>query len=642
MKNRNVSFVFKILPMAVIATGGFLSNASAASRIEGSIDISTHANSDVWSYATADCDSFKCNQLQGFTMTDNTLVFYNMPSGNNDYGKGTLRGFTGTNFGSEISNSPSLRTYAHGNDMTYKPSAKEIFVSNGNQKIYVLNSSTLAQKKQLNIEPGIVSLGYDEVDDRFILTQTDGNNGYNFWFNTLSNDQFTRINGTSIAETFGTHGTLNVGQGMEYYKGYIYQTEDNWDSELDGAPGGEVGYINVYKAKLKSDGKTPDKGFGTKVATYYINAKQLGEIESISFRNDKAYLGFADTTNNVTRFTSFNSSVIEQPFENLIYKFVDNANYTSIVITSNDTQLAAKEGWTLSSNGYSLTKTVKRATLGGKTVAIYDRYGNRANVTYESHTNNKYGKTYTLSFDLNGGSGSINSKTCRTSNTSNSCDIIIPSTVPTKTGYTFVGYSNKKSDTAASYYAGGNITISSDKTIYAIWSENEPTPTPPSPEPGDTGEVTWMQEQKHTMGDSKNLILRIDYPKSKFVSLSIDGAVVSADYYGVSSGSTIITIDYNYVDMLDAGEHNVVVSFENSININTTFTTEEPPVEPDDSEDTNDSETDVLPPDTGAMYDAGGGAYGNCLIGISILVFIGVLTGEITRKAKVSEKIQFK
>lgn len=65
--------------------------------------------------------------------------------------------------------------------------------------------------KPLVVDPGIVSLGYDEVDDRFILTQTNGSGGYNFWFNTFSNNKFTRIDGTSIAEVFGTHGTLNTG-----------------------------------------------------------------------------------------------------------------------------------------------------------------------------------------------------------------------------------------------------------------------------------------------------------------------------------------------------------------------------------------------------------------------------------------------
>ena len=636
MKNKNVPVIFKILPMTVFVAGGFLSNASAASRIDGSIDISTYANNGVWSYAAANCDSFKCNQLQGFTVTDDALVLYNMPSGNDSYGKGTLRGFTGANYSSEKSGSPFIREYFHGNDMTYKPSTKEVFVSNGSKKIYVLNDSSLAEKtsKPLVVDPGIVSLGYDEVDDRFILTQTNGSGGYNFWFNTFSNNKFTRIDGTSIAEVFGTHGTLNTGQGMEYYKGYIYQTEDNWDSELEG----EVGYINVYKAKLKSDGKTPDKGFGTKVATYYINAKDLGEIESISFRNDKAYLGFADVTNNVARFTSFNANVIGQSFGQPTYKFVDNADYTSVVITSNDTQLAANDGWTLSSDGYSLTKTVKRATLGGKTVAVYDRYGNRADVTYESHTNNKFGKTYTLTFDLNGGSGSMTTKTCRTSTSSGKCDIIIPSTEPTRAGYSFVGYSDKKSDASAKYFAGGSITISGNKTIYAIWSESEPAP---SPEPGDTGEVSWIQEQTHIMGESKNLVFRIDYPKNKFVSLSIDGAVVPTIYYGVSSGSTIVTIDYDYIDTLDAGTHNVVASFE-GVTVNTTFTTEEPVVPDDPATPDESSSEDVLPPDTGAMIGIGGGANGAYLIGASVLLVVSVITGEIVRRAKVNKKIQFK
>ncbi len=1073
MKNKNVSVIFKTLPVMLLIAGGFLFNVNAespaenindiqTSRINGSINITSSAKKNLNTYTSEDCGGgYICNQLQGFTVTNDALVFYNA-SGVSTYGKGSLRGYTGTDttFDTKISGTPFIREYNHGNDMTYKPSTNEIFVSEGGKPIHILNGSDLAEKSTFRV-PGIVSIGYDEVDDKFILTQNNGNDEYYFTFFTLINNSFTKIDIPTIHEEFGSHPggseTLNVGQGMEYYKGYIYQTEDNWDSSLSSDCASnpyttcEVGYINVYKAKLKSDGTT-DNDYGKKVATYYINALELGEIESISFRNGRAYLGFAhadygENNTGITRFTNFNASVIEQGFSQPTYSFIDNANSTSIVVTSTDTQLADKNGWVLSEDGYTLTKTKNENTISGTNTSICDRYGNCTSITYD-HTNENFGKEftltfdsnggegtvaaqtcfapngscevtipstkptktgyrllgwgdkatnttasmkagdkvtltanktvyaiwapvyklsfglnegtadissqtcypsstngsctvtvptvipkkdgyyflgwirsgdneniitggaelslteslklyalwapiytvsfdmnggegtidpaschpngtsgscnvelptieptrdgyyflgwagtadqdhatktgttvavtgdkvlyaiwapiytltynlnggegtinpaschpdvingscsitisstqptrtnysflgwansssattaayqpggnlslnanktiyavwqentstftlsfnnnggegtipsqscdgttsctvtipstkptktnyyflgwtdtdsattatyqpssditltanktlyavwapiYTLSFDLSGGSGDIESKTCHPNKTSGECDIIIPSAIPTKINYTFLGYGNSASDTSASYSPGGNITLSGNKTLYALWSEDTPTPPDPGPgpepEPEGTGEISWVQEQTHVKGENKNAVFRIDYPKDKFVSLMIDGITVPTDYYGVESGSTIITINHEYLDTYSVGTHAIVAVFENNVTVSTTFTIEETPVGPDDPDDPDDPEPvnpddpsgddeDILVPDTSVVNGNEGGSYGVYLTIASIIVFIAVIVMNIARKIKTNKRIQFK
>ena len=70
---------------------------------------------------------------------------------------------------------------------------------------------------------------------------------------------------------------------------------------------------------------------------------------------------------------------------------------------------------------------------------------------------------YTLTFDMNGGEGSIapihiqGSSTCT-----------IPSTVPTRTGYDFKGWARSKTATTADY-AAGDIYPGGTATLYAVW-----------------------------------------------------------------------------------------------------------------------------------------------------------------------------
>lgn len=81
--------------------------------------------------------------------------------------------------------------------------------------------------------------------------------------------------------------------------------------------------------------------------------------------------------------------------------------------------------------------------------------------------------TYTISYDANGGSGAPGNQT-KTYGT----NLTLSSTIPTRTGYTFLGWSTNSGATSASYSAGGTLsgdlsTVNGDTvTLYAIWSIN--------------------------------------------------------------------------------------------------------------------------------------------------------------------------
>ena len=81
--------------------------------------------------------------------------------------------------------------------------------------------------------------------------------------------------------------------------------------------------------------------------------------------------------------------------------------------------------------------------------------------------------TYTISYNANGGSGAPGNQT-KTYGT----NLTLSSTKPTRTGYTFLGWSTSSSATSASYSAGATLnsdlstTNRATVTLYAVWSIN--------------------------------------------------------------------------------------------------------------------------------------------------------------------------
>lgn len=86
-------------------------------------------------------------------------------------------------------------------------------------------------------------------------------------------------------------------------------------------------------------------------------------------------------------------------------------------------------------------------------------------------TTNETDYSYTLAYNVNGGSGTFSNQTGSNTGTSPSYTFTISSTVPTRAGYTFLGWSTSSSATSASYSPGGSITVTSSgtTTLYAIW-----------------------------------------------------------------------------------------------------------------------------------------------------------------------------
>ena len=75
--------------------------------------------------------------------------------------------------------------------------------------------------------------------------------------------------------------------------------------------------------------------------------------------------------------------------------------------------------------------------------------------------------SYTIKYNANGGSGAPGNQTKWKDQT-----LTLSNTKPTRTGYSFLGWSTSSSATSATYSAGDSYTANSSATLYAVWKAN--------------------------------------------------------------------------------------------------------------------------------------------------------------------------
>lgn len=112
------------------------------------------------------------------------------------------------------------------------------------------------------------------------------------------------------------------------------------------------------------------------------------------------------------------------------------------------------------------------ATSKGATASEYapgERYTDEAGVTFYAVW--RYvPKTYTVSYDANGGSNAPGTQT-KTENVA----LTLANTIPAREGHTFRGWATTPTATTADYQPGGSYTANAAVTLYAVWEKDSYT-----------------------------------------------------------------------------------------------------------------------------------------------------------------------
>ena len=129
--------------------------------------------------------------------------------------------------------------------------------------------------------------------------------------------------------------------------------------------------------------------------------------------------------------------------------------------------------------------------------------------------------------------------------------------------------------------------------------------------------------QIYTIDESKNAIFRIDADFSLFDGkLYIDGILVDAKNYKAESGSTVITLNKEYVDTLSVGEHTIKVEFSDNGSVTTKFEVKAKQVNTEKTEN-------ITNPQTGDNIDI--------YIILSIISVLGIATTVVINNKKKRE-----
>ena len=154
---------------------------------------------------------------------------------------------------------------------------------------------------------------------------------------------------------------------------------------------------------------------------------------------------------------------------------------------------------------------------------------------------------YTVKFDANGGSGTMQSQTYVYDSAA-----VLPANTLTRTGYTFAGWNTKADGSGTAYEDKGqikNLTETSGATVnlYAQWKN--------------LYNLIEGINAKYQKGATTTLLFRLDGDYSKFTGITIDGNNVATTQYdswfGATTGGTYVEIHADYLNQMPTGTHTI-------------------------------------------------------------------------------------
>lgn len=159
-------------------------------------------------------------------------------------------------------------------------------------------------------------------------------------------------------------------------------------------------------------------------------------------------LGGTESTNCYLSINEYYGNSIKYSYS------TNNSNVSCSLGNVNSSNQAPFSVYANSKGETTITISVKDATSGTvlDTINVY--------VTVDA-------KTYTVNYNANGGTGAPDGQIKY-----HNQNLTLSSIKPTRTGYTFLGWSTSSTATSATYSAGGSFTSNANTTLYAVWQKN--------------------------------------------------------------------------------------------------------------------------------------------------------------------------
>lgn len=191
--------------------------------------------------------------------------------------------------------------------------------------------------------------------------------------------------------------------------------------------------------------------------------------------------------------------------------------------------------------------------------------------------------SYTVSYNANGGSGAPSAQTKYYGK-----NLTLSSTVPSKSGYTFLGWGTSSTSTSASYGSGATYSANAGITLYAIWRKTISIYYNANGNGASLGSITTQSVNVYNATTSASITLSNASGPSKsgytFLGWSTNSGATSATYakgvaYTFSSSVTLyaiwrktITITYNANGGSYTGTTSVGYAYNNATSTNITIT----------------------------------------------------------------------
>ena len=223
-------------------------------------------------------DGYRYGGLQGLTIANNQLIF--MSAINQIPSKSVMYSYKLDDFDNIYKK--DFSNTAHGNGMTYNSKEDKVLVivNNEGYTVFEYNGKTLIREKEHTRDtfPPTSGIGYDYNNDLYV-----GRSDPRLFFFDINNNERVFQFSSFMFE---------ASQDLEYFNGYIFDCSSDFGENskyqnYSFYPGNEIIYI--YDAKLDQS-KKPTKNFGRLIAR--LSMTNLGELESISFRDGYLYIGF--------------------------------------------------------------------------------------------------------------------------------------------------------------------------------------------------------------------------------------------------------------------------------------------------------------------------------------------------------------